>query len=111
MNWDAIRHAYDLQPQDFEELTAMKGLGPASLRGLALVAELIHGSPISWNDPVKYTFTVGGKDGVPYPTNTDLMDEITSHLHSLIDHSSMNATHKRRAFRQLLHIAQKLPYA
>ena len=29
----------------------------------------------SWNDPVKFSFAFGGKDGVPYPVDRKAMDE------------------------------------
>ena len=53
----------------------MKGVGPATVRGLALVAELVYGEKLSWNDPVKYSFAYGGKDAVPFPVDRRSMDE------------------------------------
>ena len=89
MNWQAILPLYDLQPDDFEQVIAAKGIGPGTLRGLPLIAELIYGSATSWNDPVKYAFTVGGKDGVPYPVDIDRMEFIASHLRSLVEQAKL----------------------
>lgn len=69
INWKTMKQIYDFQPGNYEELLSLKGVGPATVRGLALVAELVYGEKPSWNDPVKYSFCVGGKDGVPFPVN------------------------------------------
>jgi hypothetical protein len=39
-----------------------------------LTGELIYGAEPSWKDPVKFSFAVGGKDGVPYPVDRRTMD-------------------------------------
>jgi hypothetical protein len=75
INWKAMRSAYEFQPRDYEELLALRGIGPAAVRGLALIAELMYGAKPSWKDPVKYSFAYGGKDGVPFPVDRKAMDE------------------------------------
>jgi len=80
VNWDALVEAYDTQPANYEQFLAIRGIGPATVRALALVAELIYGEPASWRDPVKYSFAFGGKDGVPYPVDKRTMDETTELL-------------------------------
>jgi len=75
INWKTLKQIYEFQPRNYEELLALKGVGPATIRGLALVAELIYGEKPSWRDPVKYSFAYGGKDGVPYPVHRKAMDE------------------------------------
>jgi hypothetical protein len=75
INWETMKRAYEFQPRNYEELLSLKGVGPATVRGLALVAELVYGETPSWQDPVKYSFAYGGKDGVPFPVNRRAMDE------------------------------------
>ncbi|NIM44799.1 MAG: DUF763 domain-containing protein [Nitrososphaeria archaeon] len=75
MNWEALRKAYEFQPRDYEELLSLRGVGPSTVRGLALIAELVFGKPPSWRDPVKFSFAFGGKDGVPRPVDKEAMDE------------------------------------
>ena len=75
INWETMRRVYEFQPTDYEELLSLKGVGPATVRGLALVAELVYGEKPSWEDPVKYSFAYGGKDGVPFPVDRRAMDE------------------------------------
>ncbi len=37
--------AHDTKPKDFEELLLLKGVGPRTVQSLALVSEVIHGTP------------------------------------------------------------------
>ena len=66
---------YEFQPSNYEALLAVKGVGPATVRGLALVAELVYGEKPSWENPVKFSYAYSGKDGVPLPVNRHAMDE------------------------------------
>ncbi|NWG10659.1 DUF763 domain-containing protein [Candidatus Bathyarchaeota archaeon] len=75
INWKMLKAVYEFQPKNYEELLGFRGVGPATVRGLALVAELVYGEKPSWKDPVKYSFAYGGKDGVPYPVNRKAMDQ------------------------------------
>lgn len=61
--------AYEKQPQDFEELLGISGVGPGTLRALCMVAEVAYGVKASYDDPVRYSFAHGGKDGFPFPVN------------------------------------------
>ncbi len=84
VNWDALRTAYDTQPENYEQFLYIRGVGPATVRALALVSELIYGEPASWRDPVKFSFAFGGKDGVPYPVDRRTMDETTEILSNAV---------------------------
>jgi hypothetical protein len=65
----ALYAAYDKHPQDFEALLNVSGVGAGTLRALCLVAEVAYGARPSYNDPVRYSFAHGGKDGFPFPVN------------------------------------------
>lgn len=84
VNWDALRVAYDTQPENYEQFLCIRGVGPATVRALALVSDLIYGEPPSWRDPVKFSFAFGGKDGVPYPVDKRTMDETTAILSNAV---------------------------
>lgn len=86
VNWDALRVAYERQPENYEQFLCVRGIGPATVRALALIAELIYGEPPSWRDPVKFSFAFGGKDGVPYPVDKKTMDETTEILRTAMKH-------------------------
>ena len=85
INWKALKRAYEIQPRNYEELLGIKGIGPSTVRGLALVSEIIYGDKPSWRDPVKYSFAYGGKDGVPYPVDRRAMDESISILREAVE--------------------------
>ncbi|MGQ9677834.1 MAG: DUF763 domain-containing protein [bacterium] len=61
-----LTSTYENLPADFARLLLIQGVGPKTVRALALVAEVVYGAPLSFRDPVTYTFAHGGKDGYPY---------------------------------------------
>lgn len=101
INWKALQEVYESQPSDYEELLGYRGIGPATVRGLALIAELIYGDKPSWKDPVKYSFAYGGKDGVPYPANRRAMDESIQMLRQAIQEAKMGDKEKMRSLERL----------
>jgi hypothetical protein len=101
VNWNALREAYEFQPKNYEELLSIKGVGPATVRGLALVSQIIYGKPPSWKDPVKYSFAYGGKDGVPYPVNRKAMDESIQILEQAIQEAQLGNKDKIRSLERL----------
>ncbi|MCW4019159.1 MAG: DUF763 domain-containing protein [Candidatus Bathyarchaeota archaeon] len=101
INWNALAEAYDKQPTNYEELLAVKGVGPATVRGLALIAELVYGEKPSWQDPVKYSFAYGGKDGVPYPVNRQSMDQSIQILQEAVQAAKVGDKEKSRALQGL----------
>jgi hypothetical protein len=90
INWNALRKVYEFQPKNYEELLSTKGIGPATVRGLALVSEIIYGKPPSWKDPVKFSFAYGGKDGVPRPVDRKVMDKSVQILKEAIQNAKID---------------------
>ena len=101
VNWKALEEAYELSPKDYEGVLAVKGIGPATVRGLALIAELIYGSKPSWRDPVRFSFAFGGKDGVPYPVNRRAMDEAIGRLRQAVEAAEIGNREKIEAIKRL----------
>jgi hypothetical protein len=89
INWNKIREIYDFHPNNFEEMLAFKGVGSNIIRALALISDLIYGDAPSFQDPVKYSFAVGGKDGVPFPIDRDAMDLSTELILNAISDSNI----------------------
>ena len=100
INWNKMKEIYDFQPKNYEELLGMKGVGPRTVRALALISDLIYGEKPSWQDPVKYSFTVGGKDGVPYPVDRKAMDESTEIIKSGINQAKVDNKTRFHALRR-----------
>ena len=101
VNWVKIREIYDFQPKNYEELLSINGVGPKTIRALALISDLIYGEKPSWSDPVKYSFTAGGKDGVPYPVDKKAMDESTEIIKEAIEQAKIGNKDKLYAIKRL----------
>ena len=69
-----IETAHFFAPTEFAQLLAGEGVGPKTIRALSLVAEIIYGAKPSYEDPARYTFAVGGKDGTPFPVDRATYD-------------------------------------
>ncbi len=109
INWDTLREVYEFQPSNYEELVAFKGVGPSTIRGLSLIAELIYGERASWEDPVRFNFAFGGKDGVPFPVDRGAMDEAVDVLKIGITSSEMQSEEKKRALIRLRRCVPPIP--
>jgi hypothetical protein len=101
INWKTLKAVYEFQPSNYEELLSFKGVGPATVRGLALVAEVIYGEKPSWKDPVKYSFAYGGKDEVPYPVDRRAMDESIQMLSQTIQEAKVGNEEKMHSLQRL----------
>lgn len=101
LNWKLAEKLYEFQPDNYEQLLSMNGVGPATIRGLALVAELVYGAEPSWKDPVKYSFAYGGKDGVPYPVDRKSMDESIQILETAVRNARIGSKDKLKSLQRL----------
>ncbi|MBI5181433.1 MAG: DUF763 domain-containing protein [Nitrospirae bacterium] len=70
-----LTKTYERQPENFERLLSIEGVGPKTIRALSLVSELIYGKAPSYNDPARYSFSHGGKDGTPFPVDRKTYDK------------------------------------
>jgi len=91
----------DRQPENYERLLAVKGVGPKTIRALALVAEVIYGAEPSYEDPARYSFAHGGKDGTPYAIDRNTYDNTISMMVQAVQCSHISAYEKDRAIRRL----------
>jgi hypothetical protein len=107
LNWNAVKRAYDFQPKNYEELIGIRGVGPATVRALALVSDLVYGEKPCWEDPVKYSFCVGGKDGVPYPVDRATYDETIEILENTVKQAKVGGKEKLNAVKRLRVLANQ----
>ncbi|NMP23206.1 DUF763 domain-containing protein [Sulfobacillus harzensis] len=96
---------YDAQPQDYEALTALPGVGASTLRALAMVSEVVYGTPLAFQDPVRYAFAHGGKDGTPFPVRRPDYEATIASLERAIQTARLGDLDKMKAFRRLSHAA------
>ena len=99
--------AHEQQPNDFESLLLLQGVGPRTIQSLALVSEVIHGSPTRFKDPARFSFAHGGKDGHPFPVPTKVYDETIETLQTAVHKAKLGTTDKTAAIKKLHEIASR----
>ena len=99
--FEVLKRAWELQPSNYEELIALEGMGPKKIRALALISDLVYGSKPSWEDPVKYSFTHGGKDGYPYPVDREVYDNSIKTLKDTLEQAKIEKKDKYDAIKCL----------
>ncbi len=97
-----LAFAYERKFDNFEDFLLIEGMGPKTLRSLALVSEVIHGTPGRFNDPARFSFATGGKDGIPFPVQTRVYDETILCLRRAVDNAKLGIYDRQRAIRGLL---------
>jgi hypothetical protein len=97
---------YAAAPPDFESLLGISGVGPKTLRALALVSELVYGTKASTRDPARYAFAHGGKDGTPFPVDRPTYDRTIEILEKALNASKgVDRGERVKAFRRLARFA------
>jgi len=95
----ALAHERDLR--DFASFLLLEQLGPRTLQSLALVAEVVHGTPTRFDDPARFAFAHGGKDGHPFPVPLTVYDESIAVLRRALDSARLGDTDKLGGFKRL----------
>ncbi len=112
-----VRQTHEEQPGDFKALLGAKGVGPATVRALSLLAELIYDAPASHKDPgdakgklppvlagrnwADYSYAHGGKDGTPHPVDRPTYDTSINVLTEAVRKSRVGETEKTDALKCL----------
>jgi hypothetical protein len=113
-----IKFAHEKHPRDFEALLGTANVGPATIRSLALIAELIFGAPISQRDPAApkespdperkwpdYAYAHGGKDGFPFPVDRTTYDKSIGVLTDAVRKARVGESDKKEALKRLAKIS------
>src|SRR3954464_15600676 len=103
-----LLRTYERAPRDFEELLGIEGVGPKTLRALALVAELVYGAPANTRDPARYAFAHGGKDGTPFPVDRRTYDRTIEVLNGALNAAHVDRSERVKAFARLARFGDKL---
>jgi hypothetical protein len=93
--------AYNRDIESFDDLVDMHGVGPRTLKALAMASEVIHGDATRFEDPARFAFAVGGKDGRPHPIDTKSFDETVEMLQNSVDKANMGDKEKSDALKRL----------
>lgn len=101
IDWNRMRQIYEYQPKDFQELAFMNGVGKSTIRALSYLAEIVYGSKPSFTDPVKFSFALGGKDGVPKPVNVGDYDRAIEFFSEVLKGTRLRDTTLEKLSRRL----------
>jgi hypothetical protein len=93
--------AYEREFHDFASLLLLEKLGPRTLQSLALVAEVVHGTPTRFSDPARFSFALGGKDGHPFPVPLKTYDETIHVLRRSLEAAKVGNIEKIDGLRRL----------
>ena len=97
---------YERAPEGFETLLGLEGVGARTLRALALVSEVIYGTPVSTRDPARFAFAHGGKDGTPFPVDRAVYDRTIDALHRAMARAKVDRSEKVDALKRLSRFAR-----
>lgn len=98
---DQLQRAYEYQPDDYEELVELDGIGKGSLRALAMIAELVYDAETAREDPAKYSYAHGGKDGTPYPVDRERYDESIEHVRRAVEQAQVDRSTRQTMLSRL----------
>jgi hypothetical protein len=98
---------YERAPEDFEALLGMEGVGARTLRSLALVSEVIYGTPASTRDPARFSFAHGGKDGTPFPVDTGTYDKTIEALRAAVTRAGIARSERVAALKRLVKFGEE----
>lgn len=93
--------AYERDLRDFASLLLLEKLGPRTLQSLALIAEVVHGTPTRFSDPARFSFSLGGKDRQPFPVPLKTYDESVAVLRRSLDSAKLGDREKIDGFARL----------
>ena len=129
VNWKRLKGtlvtAHEQNPKDFETLLGLQGIGPAAVRSLSLLAEVIFQAPPSRREPTghrppaaepgaagpavaadarqwaDYSYAHGGKDGTPFPVDRGTYDRNIVVLMDAVRRARLGEKDKFDALRRL----------
>ncbi len=96
-----LLRTYEEKIEDFEQLLGMRGVGPATVRSLALLSDLIYGEEPSFTDPCRYSFCLGGKDGFPYKPNLEHYEKVIETLSDSIRQAKLGNRDRLNAIKRI----------
>jgi hypothetical protein len=95
-------------PVDFPELLLTPGVGARTVQSLAMVAEVVHGTPYRFADPARFSLAHGGKDRHPYPVPIKVYDETIRVLKSAVQSAKLGRDEEMQTLKRLDDQARQL---
>lgn len=100
--------AADRGPADFADLLMVPGVGARTVEALAMVSEVVHGTPCRFSDPARYSLAHGGKDRHPFPVPLKVYDETIRVMKSAVRKGRLGRSEELDALRRLDDQARQL---
>ena len=100
--------AHDRELRSLADLLLVENVGPRTLQTLAMIAEVIHGTPVRFSDPARFSFALGGKDGHPYPVPLKIYDQAIDVVRNALDKSKVERREKLDGLRRLNQFVQSV---
>jgi hypothetical protein len=100
--------AADAGPKDFGELLLSPGIGARTVRSLAMVAEVVHGTPYRFADPARFSLAHGGKDRHPFPVLLTVYDQAIRVLKTAVAKARLGRDEELAALKRLDDQARRL---
>ncbi len=100
--------AADRGPEDFQQLLLVPGVGARTVKALAMVAEVVHGSPCRFSDPARFSLAHGGKDRHPFPVPLKVYDETIRVMKSAVGKGRLGREEELQALKRLDDQARQL---
>ncbi len=93
--------AHERELRDFASFLLLEQLGPRTLQSLSLIAEVVHGAPTRFEDPARFAFAHGGKDGHPFPVPLKVYDDSLGVLRRALEASRVGHSDKLDGMKRL----------
>ncbi|MCG5483209.1 MAG: DUF763 domain-containing protein [Sinorhizobium meliloti] len=93
--------AADRGPADFKDLLLVPGVGARTVKALAMVAEVVHGTPCRFSDPARFSLAHGGKDRHPFPVPLKVYDETIRIMKSAVSKGRLGREEELAALKRL----------
>ena len=97
--------AHDKECRTFTDALLLEGVGPRTVQSLALVSEVIYGKPTRFDDPARFSFAHGGKDGHPFPVPLHVYDEGINFMKRAVNKCRIDNTARRESLKALSQIS------
>jgi len=97
----SIQNILQKENKNLTDVLMTENVGPKTIRALSLIAELITGAKPSFEDPARYSFAFGGKDGIPYPVDRKTYDKTLEVIEKAIKKTKISPWEKDKALKRI----------
>jgi Uncharacterized conserved protein len=103
----SIQNLLQKDSKNLTDVLMTENVGPKTIRALSLIAELLTGAKPSFEDPARYSFAFGGKDGIPYPVDRKTYDKTLEVIEKAIKKTNISPYEKDKALKRMENTTKK----